>query len=248
MDGREMGFTSPGFYNLISAQRLQFDATAPAPVTNLTASMNVCGTIHLAWTAPGDDGTSGQAAAYDLRWSDHAINASNFASAWPLSAPSPPAPAGSQDIHDESEVPACTHFYFALKTRDEIGNWSTLSNVTGFSTPCDGCGGFSQQPSRELPERLALEALSPNPAHAAFAIRYAIPAAQRGAEFDISIFDVSGRRVRALEHGTATPGRSMHEWDLRTDGGGPARGGLYFVTLRVGAERRTRSVIVTPTR
>src|SRR4051794_32361114 len=68
---------------------------------------------------------TGSAAAYDVRYSASAITAANFASATPLSAPAPLAGGQVQGV--QAYLPAGT-WHFALKTRDEVPNWSTVSN------------------------------------------------------------------------------------------------------------------------
>jgi hypothetical protein len=90
-------------------------------------------TIALEWTAPGDDGTTGKAAAYDLRWSSSAITSANFASARAIDAPAP-SPARTRESVTVSGLPAEALVYFALKTRDEVPNVSELSNVISVGT------------------------------------------------------------------------------------------------------------------
>jgi hypothetical protein len=89
--------------------------------------------INLQWTAPGDDGTTGKAAAYDLRWSPSAITSANFASARAIDAPAP-SPARTRESVTVSGLPADSVVYFALKTRDEVPNVSELSNVISVGT------------------------------------------------------------------------------------------------------------------
>jgi chitodextrinase len=91
--------------------------------------------IQLTWTAPGDDGMIGTAAQYDLRYSTSAITAANFGSATRFtSTPTPGAPGTSQTV-TVTGLTANTTYYFALKTADEIPNWSAISNVTTKATP-----------------------------------------------------------------------------------------------------------------
>lgn len=85
--------------------------------------------ITLHWTTPGDDGMSGTAAEFDLRYSTSPITAGNFASAarW-TSVPAPAAPGTRQNATITGLQPSTT-YYFAIKTADEVPNWSGLSNV-----------------------------------------------------------------------------------------------------------------------
>ena len=45
------------------------DTTAPAQTTTLAAGSHTTGSVTLTWTAPGDDGISGRATRYDIRYS-----------------------------------------------------------------------------------------------------------------------------------------------------------------------------------
>lgn len=90
--------------------------------------------VQLTWTAPGDDGTIGTASQYDLRYSTSAINSTNFASAtrW-ISTPTPAAPGTSQTT-TVTGLNSSTTYFFALKTGDDVPNWSVISNVVSKAT------------------------------------------------------------------------------------------------------------------
>lgn len=110
------------------------DTTAPAAVTNLSLSNPTETSILLSWTAPGDDGNTGTAQSYDVRYSKSAITDSNWSSATQVSGePSPKAAGGSESI-TVSGLSSGTTYYFVLKTKDESNNESTLSNVPSLST------------------------------------------------------------------------------------------------------------------
>ena len=49
------------------------DTSPPAPVTDLAATAIDANQLTLAWTASGDDGTTGSATAYDIRYSTDPI-------------------------------------------------------------------------------------------------------------------------------------------------------------------------------
>jgi len=54
------------------------DTTPPGAITDLTAALDSVTSIRLVWTAPGDDGSSGRAACYDIRQALRPINAANL--------------------------------------------------------------------------------------------------------------------------------------------------------------------------
>jgi chitodextrinase len=90
--------------------------------------------IQLTWTAPGDDGNVGTATQYDLRYSTSTINASNFASATQWNATPTPTAAGTSQTVTVTGLTPSTLYYFAIKTADNAGNWSAISNVISKST------------------------------------------------------------------------------------------------------------------
>jgi chitodextrinase len=90
--------------------------------------------IALSWTTPGDDSLTGLAAQFDLRYSTSPITVVNFASAtrW-LGTPTPAAPGTRQSV-TVTGLSANTTYYFAIKTADEVPNWSGVSNVISRTT------------------------------------------------------------------------------------------------------------------
>ena len=86
-------------------------------------------TVTLTWTAPGDDGTIGTAAAYDLRISTAPIDDGNWSAATVVSGLPTPVAAGTRQSTVVRGLTYGTTYYIAIKTADEAGNWSGLSNV-----------------------------------------------------------------------------------------------------------------------
>ena len=107
---------------------LLFVLCAMLPVAAQAAS------VTLNWTAPGDDGTVGTAAQYDVRYSTSSITNGNFASATQASGEPAPKVAGSAETFTITNLAANTTYYFAIKTADEASNWSPLSNVISVTT------------------------------------------------------------------------------------------------------------------
>ena len=104
------------------------DAIAPAAVTDLRTTQIGDTFVALKWTAPGDDGTLGKASGYDLRYSTSPLTAGNFAGANTWGVAKPNAPGTLQTALVTGLRPG-TSYYFAIRTRDEIPNWSGLGSV-----------------------------------------------------------------------------------------------------------------------
>jgi len=111
------------------------DTTAPAQINTFAASNPTQTSITLTWTAVGDDGTTGTATSYDIRYlAGTSITSGNFASATPVTGVPTPQIAGTQQTLTVSNLTADTTYYFAMKVADEVPNWSTLSNVASSKT------------------------------------------------------------------------------------------------------------------
>lgn len=111
------------------------DTSPPSAVTNLAPTLISDQMVVLGWTAPGDDGSVGQATAYDLRWSTQPITSANFASATPVSVQPVPGPSGTAQSYVMAGLTPGTSYHFAIKTRDEVPNWSNVSNDAIGATP-----------------------------------------------------------------------------------------------------------------
>jgi hypothetical protein len=109
------------------------DPVPPATIQDLGVGWSSDHAVGLGWTAPGDNGTSGTAAAYDLRWSVAPINDANFAAATPASAP-PPVSGGSTQFASLGGLSPGTRYYVAVRTRDAAGNWSLVSSALSATT------------------------------------------------------------------------------------------------------------------
>jgi len=90
--------------------------------------------VTLSWTTPGDDSLTGTASQFDLRYSTTPITAANFLNAlrW-ASMPAPSAPGTHQSV-TVTGLNAATTYYFAIKTADDVPNWSLISNVVSKTT------------------------------------------------------------------------------------------------------------------
>ena len=114
--------------NAIDTTRIE--SIAPAPLMDLKAVAISNTEFKLTWTAPGDDYMAGTATAYDLR---HFLTPMTTSSSWRnatqvIGEPAP-SPGGSPDSFIVTGLQAGTNYHFAMKTVDEVGNWSGLSNM-----------------------------------------------------------------------------------------------------------------------
>lgn len=110
------------------------DVTAPAAISTLTLSGATTTGMTATWTATGDDGSTGTAASYDLRYSTAPITDANFAAASQVSGEPSAAVSGTVRAMVVGGLTNNVTYYFAVKSVDEAGNVSALSNVPSITT------------------------------------------------------------------------------------------------------------------
>lgn len=103
--------------------------------------------VRLSWTAPGDDHNVGQATKYDIRHYYALLSEQNWDSATIVDSSliDPPRPAGSADSVFIEDLTPDSLYFLAIKTADEVPNWSEISTVISFRTPAldsNGQGKF----------------------------------------------------------------------------------------------------------
>lgn len=87
------------------------------------------GRIDLNWTAPGDDGDTGTAAYYVVKYLDELITESNWPQAITVQNPPPPMGGGIPQTFTIDGLPEGLVFFAAIKTFDEADNASPVSNA-----------------------------------------------------------------------------------------------------------------------
>jgi hypothetical protein len=199
---------------------------------SVPAALAAPGTVTIAWTAPGDDSTMGRATSYDLRYSTAPITAGNFTLATKVTGMPAPQIAGSAESFPVTNLSAGTGYYFAIKTSDDAGNTSALSNVVYYSVGTTAVrAGLT----------LWLSAPYPNPARATASWSYTLP--QPG-PLVIDAFDLAGRHVRSIARGWHAAGQGQEAWDLRDDNAQSVAPGVYMVRCTLGTETTVKRLVV----
>jgi len=104
------------------------DSIPPGAVSDLAIQDSSGNAVTLTWTAPGDDGTDGQAARYDLRCSQSVLTETGWEEANVADSSMVPKIAGLVETLTVGGL-ADGSWFFGMKTADEVPNWSALSNV-----------------------------------------------------------------------------------------------------------------------
>ncbi|VAV85537.1 hypothetical protein MNBD_DELTA01-331, partial [hydrothermal vent metagenome] len=118
------------------------DITPPAAVSNLVASAPSSTAIDLGWTAPGDDGSTGTATSYDVRYSTSSIIEGNWAGATTVTGEPTPGVAGTSESMTVTGLTCETEYFFAIKTTDEAPNTASISNVPSLITSACSSDGM----------------------------------------------------------------------------------------------------------
>jgi hypothetical protein len=98
-------------------------------------------------------------------------------------------------------------------------------------------------PNPELPLGFVLEQSVPNPFGDATLIRFALPTRS---EVSLELFDLNGRRVRALARGELAAGFHQVDWDGRDEAGRLASPGVYMYRLTAGQFQASKRLIFMP--
>ncbi len=117
------------------------DIIRPSAISDLFAGSATPNSILLTWTAPGDDDYTGTATQYDIRFSTEYITPYNWESN--IACPNKPTPgiAGTDEEYLVTNLVPNTIYYFAIKTADEVLNWSDMSNMAGAMTTAESGRG-----------------------------------------------------------------------------------------------------------
>lgn len=81
--------------------------------------------------------------------------------------------------------------------------------------------------------------VDPNPSSSAAHIAFTMPVRSW---IDAQVLDVSGRRIRHLEHGIRLEGEQRLDWDGLDDHGQAAVAGIYFVRVQAGDREEIRKI------
>ncbi len=111
------------------------DSTAPAAISNLRVMGDVDSTCILTWTAPGDDGEVGTVSSYDIRYATDTATLLLWNEAVNVDKTYLPSSAGRLEILEVEGLIASGQYVFAVKSIDESGNISEISNIASEPLP-----------------------------------------------------------------------------------------------------------------
>jgi len=105
------------------------DVTPPSAVSDLAVTAVASNRLTLEWTAPGDDGLTGSASSYDIRYAAAPItDQTGWDAATAVTGEPDPALAGTLESMEVTGLSTSTTYYFSVRAKDEYGNYGDFSN------------------------------------------------------------------------------------------------------------------------
>ncbi len=112
----------------------QVDTLPPDAVIDLAVDDTGEDWIRLSWTATGDDGQQGQASAVHIRLAPTLNQLKGWEQAIDIPNSLQPSLAGTKDSFTITGLKPDSTFFVALKSVDDFGNTSDMSNIVRAST------------------------------------------------------------------------------------------------------------------
>jgi len=221
----------PGGNGLVEAQmhvyRNDVDAqnAPPSAPSGLMATLTEgSGTVHLSWNPARDDFTPSASLTYDLDL---------FRNGVPLTIP--------RRLPEPGELTAAGAWELAgLADGDYTWTLRAVDSAYNGGPPAEGSFTIGVTVGVEttagVPLAYAFPQNRPNPFHGVTTFRFALP---ERAHVELSVFDVTGRRVARLVDEPRAPGLHETRWDASR-----VASGTYFVRLSTGAFTATRRVLL----
>jgi len=200
-------------------------------------------TVALVWTAPGDDGDIGTAAVYEMRMSADPIDDANWGAATVVGHLPAPLAAGTRQRTVVRGLASGTIVYFALRTGDEAGNWSELSNLVRWDWIYDAAApaapvGLTATPQaggsvrvdwtpnaeadlanyavyRSLGESGSFTAVAGSPVQAATFVDGTIPGGTSSVRYQVTARDASGNESARSATASLTLAVGSAAWAVR---------------------------------
>ncbi|SYZ73061.1 hypothetical protein TRIP_C21176 [Candidatus Zixiibacteriota bacterium] len=213
------------------------DTVPPGKINDLGAIPGSgLGEATLSWTAPGDDGYSGTAQSYIIKFDTLPIADASWPALAAYANPPAPLPAGQHQTCSVSGLTPGNIYFFAVRASDEAGNLGALSNVKSLDISLD-----VSENNRALPSQSRLIENYPNPFNAGTTIQYSLASRAR---VRLSIYDILGRKINTLVDAFESAGFYSVPWNGTDFGGRPVGSGVYFCRMTADSLADSRKLLL----
>ncbi|PKN01685.1 MAG: hypothetical protein CVU77_04030 [Elusimicrobia bacterium HGW-Elusimicrobia-1] len=224
---------------VVPTKGAQNDDVPPAAITNLSAlaDPDVEGKITLTWTAPGDDGIIGNNSGgyYIVKYATFSVvdisswtwwnsisttTAPNVDKGWKIK--SPPSAVGLTETQILTGLYPASTYYFAVRTVDDVANWSALDLQIGDADPAVQ----AQAIATNLPPA------APTGVAAAAGNRTAALSWLASPALDLKEYRISSNTVNDFSDGGTTLAAVVSSATLTYDAAGLSNGVTYYFWIQ----------------
>jgi ligand-binding sensor domain-containing protein len=91
------------------------------------------------------------------------------------------------------------------------------------------------------PQSLSIQGVYPNPFNPSTTITFSLPRASRA---EISVYSITGQKIRTLASGQFAPGTHSIQWDGRNESWLPVASGIYLAVVQAGSTRAVHRMLL----
>lgn len=153
-----------------------------------------------------------------------------------------------QDIltNEPAMVFTTTDSFYVDQELSDVGAyeyWVTAVDISGLESDASSIVSavLSAEENMGMPTEFALKQNYPNPFNPSTQIQYALPSESRVV---ISIYDLTGRKVRTLVNEVQSAGHRSVMWNATNEIGRPVSAGMYIYTIQAGDFTQNRKMVL----
>ena len=211
--------------------RTYVDSLPPSAISDLRVEYSNS-KAYLIWTTPTDDGLNGRPFNYYFRYSHNPIDDNQW-NQYPLIPFNKSIkPAGEEDTLMIPYLGTDSIYYIAVKSSDDFGNISAISNQVQFNSTLVGVDDV------KLPKEFSIYPVYPNPFNPHTNIRVSVPAFSR---ISLYVYSIVGELVEIISDNTFIPaGEHSFSWSPKN-----LSSGVYIISVKIEDQTTGKEFIKT---
>ncbi len=194
------------------------DSLPPAAINDLRVEY-IDSTGYLIWTTPSDNGLLGRPFNYYFRYSNSSINNNQWSQYPEIPFNKSVKAAGEPDTLRIPTLGSDSLYYIAVKSSDDFGNLSEISNQVIFNTSLVGVEDFS------VPKEFNVYPVYPNPFNPQTKIKFTLP---EFSKVSIYVYSVVGELVETItKDNLLSAGDHSFNWTPKN-----LSSGIYLISIQ----------------